>query len=133
MVDYRQGLAAALTETALPYGYTLTVWSSGELLRRAHPPPGLTAIFLFILGAAAGYGALRVAVGDAAEHRGGMGRHRIIRAGAVHLAAIAGAAGVAAALAAVPGLLVWPLAPLGSTVTYLGTVALEQAIEVRRR
>lgn len=130
---YRQGLAAALTATALPYGYTLTVWSSGEFLRQAQRAPSLADIFLFVVGAAASYGALRLAVGDTGEQRSGIGRHRILRAGTVHVVAITGAAGVAAGLATVPAPAAWPLTSFGSTLSYLAIVALEQAFEVRER
>jgi hypothetical protein len=130
---YRNGLAATLTAVALPYGYTLTVWSAGELLRRAHPPPGVAEIILFVAGAACSYGALRFAVGNAEEPLSGIGRYRVARAGTVHLAAITAAVGVAAALATVPGFAAWPLVPFCSTASYLAIVALEQAFEVRDR
>jgi hypothetical protein len=128
---YRQGLAATLTETALPYGYSLTVWATGEALRRHHAP-SLADIVLFAVGAAAGYGLLRLGLGKVEEHRGGMGRDRFIRAGIVHALAIGAGVGVAAAIATAPAPPAWPLAAFASTLTYLGTVALEQAFEVRR-
>jgi hypothetical protein len=128
---YRNGLAATLSSLALPYGYALTVWSSGELVRRASPPPTVADVFLFLLGAVAAYAALRLTIGDIEISSSGMGKDHVVRAGAIHLTALFGAAGIAFVLAKLPPPSAWALTPLCSTGAYLLVVALEQAFEVR--
>ncbi len=130
---FQHGLAAALTATALPYGFTLTVWSSGELVRHAHRAPSIADVFLFVAGAAAGYGVLRLSVGDIEAKATGIGKGHILRAGAVHVAAIIGAAGVAAGLAHASVPEAWALVSFCSTIVYHAVVAVEQAFEVRER
>jgi hypothetical protein len=127
---YRRGVAAVLAATALPYGYTLTVWSSGELLRAAHGVAGPGDIVLFVVGAAAGYAILRLAVGNVAPPGGGVDRRRAVGTGAVQVAAIAAALALAAAVATAPAAVAWPLAPLVSTSVYLGVVAVERSREL---
>lgn len=130
---FRNGLAAALTATALPYGFTLTIWFTGEIVSHVHRPPDVPDAFLFIVGAAAGYGALRLWVGDVSARGAGIGSSHVLRAGAIHLAGIMGAAGIATAAAQASTLTAWGLASFCSTVVYLVTVAVEQAFEVRNR
>lgn len=126
---YQKGLGATLTQMALPYGFTLSIWSSGEIVRHFHPPPGLGDIFLFLVGAAAAYGLLRVVVRDVEVDGSGVGKGHVLRAGTVHLAAIFGGAGVAAALAQLPVPGAWPVTPFGATLVYLTVVAVEQTFE----
>jgi hypothetical protein len=59
---YLSALATALRGTALPYGYTLTVWGSGMLLAHERGQPSVGEIFLFIIGAIAGFGVLGLIV-----------------------------------------------------------------------
>ncbi len=127
---YRRGLAATAAQVALPYGYTLSIWSSGELVRHYHSPPSVAEIFLFIFGAAAAYAVLRFAGGEIERDTSGVGKGHILRAGGIHVIAIFGGAGVGAALAHVSTPAAWPLASLGATATYLSVVAVEQAFEV---
>ncbi len=130
---YRRGLAATAAQVALPYGYTLSIWSSGELVRRYHSPPSTAEIFLFILGAAAAYAVLRIAGGEIERDTSGTGKGHILRAGVIHVVAIFGGAGVGAALAHVSAPAAWPLTACGATAAYLSVVAIEQAFEVRRK
>lgn len=39
----------------LPYGYTITVWSSGQVLVHTHGSPGIGYVFLLAAGAALAY------------------------------------------------------------------------------
>jgi hypothetical protein len=130
---YRDGLAATLSSLALPYGYAITVWSSGAFVQRASPPPTAADIFLFILGAVAAYAALRVVIGEIEVSSSGMGRNHMLRAGVIHMTGLFGAAAVAYLVARLAPPAVWALTPLCSTLTYLMIVACEQAFEVREQ
>jgi hypothetical protein len=127
---YRRGLASALAGAAVPYGYTLTVWSAGALLIRAHHRPSLADAFLFIVGAAAGFAVLHLAVANVEERVPGVGLGHVFRRGLIQFGAILGAAGVAAAGATASLPWAWPLASLGATAVYFGIVALEQGLEL---
>lgn len=131
MQRFRHGLATALTATALPYGYSLAVWSSGELVSHAHRPPNTVDVILFVAGAAAGFGLLRLSVGDIEEQAAGIGRGHVIRAGTIHVVGIMGATGAAAAIAQVSVPAAWALVSFCSTIVYLGVVAVEQAFELQ--
>ena len=52
---YLSALATALRGTALPYGYTLTVWTSGMMLTNERGLPSVGDVFLFMIGAVAGF------------------------------------------------------------------------------
>jgi hypothetical protein len=52
---YRVHLQTAVASSAAPYGYTLTIWTSGAVITHAQGlPTGLEAV-LFMLGAIAGF------------------------------------------------------------------------------
>src|SRR5919109_2922720 len=59
---YRDGLTTTLAGAAIPYGYTLVVWSSGSVVGERHGPPDLGEIALFFTGASAAYALLRLVV-----------------------------------------------------------------------
>ncbi len=64
---FRSSLRACVTAAAVPYGYTITIWSTGALSMGLLGTPHLVAVLLFIAGAALGYLALaRVASGQIA-------------------------------------------------------------------
>lgn len=52
---YRSALGATVAASAGPYGYTLTIWTSGAVLSHAYGIPSTTAALLFLLGAVAAY------------------------------------------------------------------------------
>jgi hypothetical protein len=58
--DFRQNLRASVAASAAPYGYTLTVWSSGmvALTRLGHPALG--DVLLFVAGSVSGFLAIEV-------------------------------------------------------------------------
>lgn len=129
-MSYRRGLASTLSSMALPYGYTVTVWFSGELVRHEHPKPTVADIVLFVAGVVFAYGALRLSAGETDAASSGVGRHHVLRAGVVQLTGIAAAVSAAYGLGQLPALWAWPLAALGGTATYLGIVAVERSLEV---
>ena len=46
-------LATVLRGAAVPYGYTVTVWTSGMMLTRERGLPSVGEVFLFMFGAVA--------------------------------------------------------------------------------
>ncbi len=52
---YKSALRATVTASAAPYGYTLTIWTSGAVLSHARGIPNTTEAFLFLIGAVAAY------------------------------------------------------------------------------
>lgn len=128
-LPYRAGLDTALHGAGLPYGYTVTIWGSGQLLIHAHGPPGVALILLFVAGAAAAYGLLKVAAhgASAAPQLQLSGSPRLLRAGAIHLGAIGSALGAAALVALISSGVAWPLGGFAATAVYLGVSAVEMA------
>jgi len=55
-------LATVLRSAAVPYGYTVTVWGTGMMLTRERGLPSVAEIFLFVLGAVAGFAVLGLIV-----------------------------------------------------------------------
>ncbi|HEY7077753.1 MAG TPA: hypothetical protein VH418_20395 [Solirubrobacteraceae bacterium] len=126
----RQALKSVARGSALPYGYTLTVWSTGAVLMRSHGPPPVGDVFLFLAGGVAAFAAIAAIARGAADPpdpRPG----ELLTTGAAHFAAVAGAVGAAALVAEIAGGIAWPLGSFAATLVYLLLATLELAI-VRR-
>jgi hypothetical protein len=54
-VRYKSALRATVAASAAPYGYTLTIWTSGAVLSHARGIPSTTQALLFLIGAVAAY------------------------------------------------------------------------------
>lgn len=131
--SYRAGLDTALHGTGLPYGYTVTIWGTGQMLIHGHGTPSVGLILLFAAGAAAAYGVLRLAAHDASaspQLQLSDSPH-LVRAGAFHLTAIGGALGMAALVGEMSSRFAWPLGAFSATVVYLGVAAVELATRER--
>jgi len=77
----------------------------GQALTQEHGSPGIASIFLFAAGAAAAWGMLRfLSVGESSSSGLQLaGSPHLVRAGAIHVAAIAGAIAAAMLAGAVVG------------------------------
>ena len=65
---YRPALRATVAASAAPYGYTLTVWTSGAVLSHARGIPSAAQALLFLAGAVAAYALIAgVAVGGSRQ------------------------------------------------------------------
>jgi hypothetical protein len=51
----RAALATVVAASAVPYGYTLTIWGSSAVLLRSLGAPTATEAFIFAAGASAGF------------------------------------------------------------------------------
>jgi hypothetical protein len=114
-----RALTTVITGSALPYGYTITVWSSGAVLIHSHGQPSLGDIFLFIAGAVAAFAGLAAAAAWLSAAPLKPPPERFEQAGTLHLFAAGAAVGLVVAIAAIPGFAAWPAASFGGTVVYL--------------
>jgi hypothetical protein len=98
---YRAHLQAAVATSAAPYGYTLTIWTSGAVVTHARGIPTAADALLFLAGAVLGFAAV-----GAASHGSAT---RVLRApeeptvrlwGGFHLPSVGLAIGGAALVAA---------------------------------
>lgn len=119
---YLSGLDAALHGAGLPYGYTLTIWAAGQVLIDRHGKPGVASALAVVLGAAAAFGALKfsargITPGTSASQLAA--DPHAVRTGAIQVTTIVAAVGAVALIALIPTAIVWPLAALTATATYL--------------
>lgn len=131
---YRAGLRSAVQAAGLPYGYTVTMWSSGQVLIHFHGTPSLALVAVFAGGALAAYAVMQAAAraGDppddvALGSSGGWVRGGAIQAAAVAVTLIA----VAAAGALLPAAVAWAFGGMATVLGYLGVVGLELALQAR--
>ena len=68
-VRYRSALRATVAASAAPYGYTLTIWTTGAILSHARGIPNTSDALLLLVGAVAAYALVgRLAFGGMSEH-----------------------------------------------------------------
>jgi hypothetical protein len=126
MSRYAAGLSATLQGASVPYGYTLTVWCSGQVLSDLRGSPHLVRIALFVTGAATAFVLLRWTAREAhPEVRPGTGGERphLVTAVAVQVGAIALALGAVALVARIPSGVAWPTGGFLATAVYLAGTA----------
>lgn len=126
----REALKSVARGSALPYGYTLTVWSSGAVLMRSHGPPPVGDVFLFLIGGVAAFAtiaALARGAPDAPQPRPA----DLLATGSTHFVAVAGAVGAAALIAEIGSGIAWLLGSFTATLVYLLLATLALTI-VRR-
>jgi hypothetical protein len=128
--SYLQAIQTTLHGAGLPYGYAITVWSTGAVLTGEHGMASLVDIYLFIAGAVAAYGGLTFLTwGTGGEAERPLTRSpRRVRAGLFHVAAIALAITFAALVAEISSGAVWLLGPLVTTLLYIGVSSVEVAL-----
>lgn len=126
---YRAALGTIVSASAAPYGYTVSLWSSGALLVHFHGVPGVARVFLFLTGALLGFaivgsfahGALRTTV----PLSPGPGH---VLTGLLHWFSVGLAVGSVSLVAELPGWLGWLFGPLFATVVYLSAASLQLAL-----
>lgn len=126
---YFRALQTALHGAGVPYGYAVSVWSTGAALAGEHGVPIEPEIYMFAVGATTAYGGLRLLTWDTGgEAQKPLTRSpHLLRAGVVHLAAIGAAITAALAIAQVDIRAAWFVAPFVATVLYLGVSSVEVA------
>ncbi len=118
---YRRNLRAAVGASGAPYGYTLTVWTSGALLIHVHGLPDIVQVLLFMAGAVAGYAlAGFVAFGGLGEPGGDPEPPPKALWGNLHFASIGLAiCGSYLASHGINNVAAWPATGLAATAIYL--------------
>src|SRR5437764_9238124 len=128
---YPSALATVLRGSALPYGYTVTVWTSGMMLVRHRGLPSTGQVFLFMLGAVTAFvvlgGLARLTRGVPFDPREDVPR----RTGMLHIIAVGGALGAATLVADIPGGMAWPLGSFLATSVYLALATAELLLAAR--
>jgi hypothetical protein len=125
----RTAMATIATASAAPYGYTVSLWSTGALLIHYHGIPRPGEVFLFVAGAllgfaivgAAAHGALR----DEEPLRIGQGH---IVTGLLHWFAVGLAVGTVALLAPHTGIIGWMFGSFIATALYLTAASVQLAL-----
>jgi hypothetical protein len=125
----RAALGSTITASAAPYGYTLTIWSSGAILIRARGSPTVGDVFMFIAGALIGFDVLgAVARGALNREESPHRRQDRVLAATLDWIAVGAAAGAVALLAEIPSWVPWLIAPLLATIVYMLAAALQLSL-----
>lgn len=125
---YRNGLRKAVGTSAGPYGYTLTIWTSGAVLVHAHGVPDTLEAILFAFGAVFAF----ALVGTLAFRRGPDLRVRAtshpVLWGSFHFIPVAASIAAAGLIAHfIDVTIAFPLAGFAATAIYLTCVAAQIA------
>ena len=120
--------------SAAPYGYTISIWSSGAVLLRSHGVPTVAEVFAFLAGALIGFGALALAAQGALTRMESLDHapDRVL-AGALHWLATGAAVGAAALLAEIHAWEAWPLGSFAATTIYILGASAQLAVITARR
>jgi hypothetical protein len=123
--SYRSHLQTAVANSAAPYGYTLTIWTSGAVATHARGIPSAWEALLFLGGAVCGF-ALTAALAYGRPSEILVPReHPSVRLwGGFHLISVGLAIGAAALVTGlVKTSLAWPIVGFVSTLVYLVVIA----------
>ena len=130
----RAALATIVAASAVPYGYTVTLWSSGAVLMASHGTPHVAEVFTFLGGALAGFGLMALVAHES------LGRAELlddaadrVRACTLHVLAVGGAVGAVALLAGIHSWVAWPLGAFAATGLYLLIASFQLTIVASRR
>jgi hypothetical protein len=129
----RRAFATMVSSSAAPYGYTLTMWSSGALLIHFRHSPAVGEVFLFLTGAVVAFAALWLIGRGTIEHSKPVS-HQSSRAmaGALDLFAVGVAVGAATLLSMIHSWVAWPLTSLGATALYMVAGSIQLAVAEQR-
>lgn len=130
----RAALGTMVAASAAPYGYTISIWSSGAVLMHSHGTPEVADVFAFLAGALTGFGVL------ALFSRGALARMESldhppdrVLAGAMHWLAAGAAVGIVALVAMLDGWEAWPLGSFAATSVYILGASIQLAAVAHRR
>ena len=133
LTHYRSALRATIAASAAPYGYTLTIWTSGAVLSHARGIPSAAEALLFLGGAVAGYALVAAVALRGSEERLVPEPATAAVWGGLHLFAVGMAIGAATVIAhLVHNVAAWPLVGFLATALYLtvssGQLAIAHAV-----
>jgi len=121
---YRHGLRKAVGASAGPYGYTLTVWTTGAVLIHARGVPTTLEAMLFMFGAVLAFAVVgALAFRHNPPVRAIAVSHPVLW-GSFHFVPVAASIGAASLVAHfIQGSSAWPFAGFTATAIYLTFVA----------
>jgi hypothetical protein len=126
-------LGTVVSASAAPYGYTVSLWSSGALLIHFRGAPNVGEVFLFAAGALAGFALLGMGVRPTLEMSGTIeGSSERVLTGALHWFSVGVAVGAVALVAQIPSWLAWPLGSVTATTLFLLCSSLQLAFVTSR-
>jgi hypothetical protein len=131
MSGYASALAAVLRGSALPYGYTVTVWTSGMVLTRERGTPPVGDVFLFMAGAVLAFGLLATVIRLSGSRPLEPPASALRKTGMAHFLAVGAALGAAALIAMIHSGIAWPLGAFAATATYLALASIELMVAAR--
>jgi hypothetical protein len=116
---YGSGVRTVLRDNATAYGFSVVITATFGLVSREHRPTVL-GIALFAAGAAGAFLLVDLLASRFFRRVSITGTRRVVLvSGALDVMSIMGAVGVGIGLATLPGVLAWPAAAGGATLTYL--------------
>jgi hypothetical protein len=126
-------LGTIVSASAAPYGYTVSLWSSGALLIHFRSNPSVGDVFLFAAGALAGFALLGLRVRPVLQASGPIeGPGERVITGALHWFSVGAAVGAVALIAKIPSWVAWPLGSLAATTLFLLCSSLQLAFVAGR-
>ena len=133
LTRYRPALRATIAASAAPYGYTLTVWTSGAVLSHARGIPSAVEALLFLGGAVAAYALVAAVALRGSQERLVPEPATAAVWGGLHLFAVSLAIGATTVIAhLVHNVAAWPLVGFLATALYLtvssGQLAIAHAV-----
>ena len=130
----RAALGTVVAASAAPYGYALSIWSSGAVLMGAREIPRIGEVFAFLAGAVIGFGFVSVLA------RGSLARMETldhppdrVLAGTLNLCATGAAVGAVALIAELDSAAARPLGSFAATTIYLLGASAQLALVSGRR
>ena len=123
--SYRAHLQTAVANSAAPYGYTLTIWTSGAVTTHARGVPTAWEALLFLAGAVIGFGvAAALAYGRPSEILAPRGHSPVRLWGGFHLLSVGLAIGAATLVTTVVrDSFDWLIVGFVATLVYLVVIA----------
>ena len=131
---YRARLRSVVAASAAPYGYTLTIWTSGAVTTHNQGLPSAGQALLLLVGAVAGFALVgAIASGGPAHVLSSEPAPPVRVWGGFHLPAVGLAIAVAAlADTMAPDTPAWALVGFTSTTVYLLTIAAQFTLAEKR-
>ena len=128
---YRRAARTTVASSAAPYGYTLTIWTSGAVLTHARGLPSTIEALLFMTGAVGGFTTVGLVVFEDLHARLAGDARPTLWSG-LHILSIGLAIGMATLVAhLLTNIGAWPITGFVVTVIYLCVSALQVALTER--
>jgi hypothetical protein len=126
---YRQAARQAVAMSIAPYGYTLTVWTSGAVLTHARGIPSTADALLFMLGSVVGFALVGVTAFGGHTARLRIEAQQPALWAGFHVLSVGAAIGLATLIAhLLEDSGAWPLGGFAATTSYLVVLAAQLAL-----